>query len=58
LYSEKTCFADRYPETSENAQNKGESAKQKHIFRNVQGKEMEKPIFMRHLGRDTTTGEA
>jgi hypothetical protein len=50
LYSEKTCFAGKYPETSENAQNKGESAKQKHIFRNVQGKEMEKPIFMRHLG--------
>jgi hypothetical protein len=51
LYSEKTWFVGQSPKTSGNAQNKEEKAQsRKHIFRNTQRREMEKPTLMKHLG--------
>jgi hypothetical protein len=50
------CFASL--ETSENAQNKAQSTKQKANSRNVQRKKMKKPTFTKQLGRDTSTGGA
>jgi hypothetical protein len=58
LYFEKTCFAGKYPETREMHKTKEKAQSRKHIFRNMEGKETEKPTFTRHLGRETTTGEA
>jgi hypothetical protein len=59
LYFEKTCFVGQSLESSGNTQKQKRKRKAENtFFRNAQRREIEKPTFMKHLGRDTIEGAA